>query len=340
MMHRRKREPLIHRLQREQYNAHRLRNPYFRKNRVPEPGVWKRRLIAIGIVTVIGLLGYAGIAWLRAPDQQITDVTIEGTRSIREDEVRNLVNSWLDTPRGVFFSNRIRPFSDVSILRDTLTKTFVLESLNVATDGNVLRIVLTEKTSQLIWRSGDNRVLVDLQGIVIRPLQPEEIARLDAPPPAPPVEPPPTPTTADQPAPDVVATAPAPSPEGEALIEPPPPSVPVVDPLTVLPVFVDLNRIEIAAGTRVLTPEEIQVIFRFHDRLRQLTIQFHETRVDRLAGKWMSVRTQDGYDIFFDPSGDANMQADNLATILKEKITDPKRLQYIDLRFGDHVYFK
>jgi hypothetical protein len=69
-------------------------------------------------------------------------------------------------------------------------------------------------------------------------------------------------------------------------------------------------------------------------------IEFTETRIDRLAGKWMSVAAREGYDILFDPGGNIVQQAMNLAVVRRDQIKDRQNLRYIDLRFGDHVYFK
>ncbi len=107
-----------------------------------------------------------------------------------------------------------------------------------------------------------------------------------------------------------------------------------------MPVFVDRNALEIEVGQQVLSPEEIEAVFRFHEHLNAQHIAFTQTEFDRLSGKWIGVLTAQDYRILFDASGDINAQAGRLEVILKEKVTDPSKLEYIDLRFGDHVYFK
>ncbi len=107
-----------------------------------------------------------------------------------------------------------------------------------------------------------------------------------------------------------------------------------------LTVFVDVNGAPAVIGRSVLPAADIEQIFRFHTRLEEQGIAFKETRVDRVAGQWVSVRTALGYDILFDPSGNVDVQAANLAVLLRDTVKDPSKLQYIDLRFGDHVYFK
>lgn len=107
-----------------------------------------------------------------------------------------------------------------------------------------------------------------------------------------------------------------------------------------LPMLLDVNRGAATVGTAVLTPDEVDGIFAFHEQLTRSGILFGTTRVDRLAGKWVSVDTADGYGILFDPLSDIQAQTDNLNAVLRDQVKDPSKLQYIDLRFEDHVYFK
>jgi hypothetical protein len=50
--------------------------------------------------------------------------------------------------------------------------------------------------------------------------------------------------------------------------------------------------------------------------------------------------TEDGYGILFDALGDIDAQLQNLDVVLREQVEDRGSLEYIDLRFGDRVYFK
>ena len=107
-----------------------------------------------------------------------------------------------------------------------------------------------------------------------------------------------------------------------------------------LPIFVDRSNVEINVGNSVLTAEEISSVFRFGEHLNAQNISFKQVEFDRLAGKWTGILTTDGYRILFDVTGDIDAQAQRLNLIIKEKISDVSKLEYIDLRFGDHVYYK
>ena len=107
-----------------------------------------------------------------------------------------------------------------------------------------------------------------------------------------------------------------------------------------LPVFYDTNEVAVEIGLPVLTPDEILNVFRFHEILGSQGILYTQTHVNRLAGGWMSIVTQTGYEIYFDVTGDIEAQGDTLKTVLATQVEDRESLEYIDLRFGDHVYFK
>ena len=102
----------------------------------------------------------------------------------------------------------------------------------------------------------------------------------------------------------------------------------------------DMNAKAVAVGEAVMTADEIKNTFAFHERLRAQGIPIVETQIDRQAGKWMAVLTGEGYRILFDAALDIDAQALRLQTVLRDSIKTKKGLQYIDLRFGDHVYLK
>ncbi|MEK7620120.1 MAG: hypothetical protein AAB413_02700 [Patescibacteria group bacterium] len=107
-----------------------------------------------------------------------------------------------------------------------------------------------------------------------------------------------------------------------------------------LPIFVDANDVEVHVGSPVLTPEEIESAFHFFTSLETAGIAYTYIELDRLAGKWVQLMTQVGYSILFDLTGNIDEQFRNLMVVLQEQVEDPTRLEYIDLRFGDKVYFK
>ena len=113
-----------------------------------------------------------------------------------------------------------------------------------------------------------------------------------------------------------------------------------INPDPSLPVFLDLKNGKASVGMQILAEQEIEHILQFQNLLRTQGIDFTETQIDKEVGKGMALVTKQGYKILFNPEDDLRLTSERLKTILKETIQDPSKLQYIDLRFGDHVYYK
>ncbi|OGL66478.1 hypothetical protein A2856_02185 [Candidatus Uhrbacteria bacterium RIFCSPHIGHO2_01_FULL_63_20] len=271
---------------RERYDSRRFANPYFTHGK---PRNRRKALVAAAFaLTVGGLLGATGYLFA-SPRFDVAEVGVEGCRTIAPEAVRAIVDQELDRRAYLFLDRRNRFLFDPEPVRAAINASFSLDRLEVTREGKRVLVTLSEKVSQIVWKSADARFLVDLQGTVLRELGD------------------------DEPLPDL----------GKPL-----------------PAFIDVNRVPPSVGGTVLSADEVAGIFSFHEWLTRLGILFGTTRVDRLAGKWMSVETADGYDVLFDPLGDVQAQAENLNAVLHDQVKDPGKLQYVDLRFGDHVYFK
>jgi len=284
----------FHRLQRERYAARRFRNPYFHRAK-PFRWTWAI-LLAVMVAAIVTLACYL----LSAPMFAIRDVTIQGTQSINPTDLRAVADAYLTERRWIAFRTSNRFLFRPDDLKHALETAYAFESLAITREGSTVRIVVEEKTSQLIWKTGDVWFLVDLQGRVIRPLSDAERVAITTP----------------------------------ISLENPP------HPFSELSVCVDMNSTEVTVGEAVLQSEEIQGILQFQDLIRAQNIQPVETHVDRLAGKWISMVTSAGYEILFDPLSDVSTQAVRLETVLRDEIPDQTGLTYVDLRFGDHVYYK
>ncbi len=107
-----------------------------------------------------------------------------------------------------------------------------------------------------------------------------------------------------------------------------------------LPVFYDKSNTDISVGQNILNTNIIQGAFDFLRLLEQGGVKVDLINVETPQSEWLSARTGEGYEIYFDPIEKQETQANNLFVIIRESIGDTSGITYIDLRFGDHVYYK
>ena len=96
----------------------------------------------------------------------------------------------------------------------------------------------------------------------------------------------------------------------------------------------------LAIGMSVLSPAEVEHLFFFRREWELMGIQIKEIKIDRAAGAWMAAKTVGGFEILFDPAVAPEEQMTNFSAVFRQEIKDPSALQYIDIRFGNHVYYK
>ncbi len=290
------------RFQKAQYQRRRFQNPYFRHT---PPCLWKKILP----LALLLFFFFSFLLWVLfgSPLFHITQVTLQGASPSSSGELQTQVNSFLSKRRFLFFHNRNHWLFNEETCRSYLEQFYVFETLTFEfIDIRQLFITVQEKASSFLWETDDHTFVVDLQGTVVREITPTEQQWLTST----------TPSVENDPLPE----------EQQSFL--------------LLPRFRDLNNASVTPGLVVASPEEITSIFSFQQALTTLSIPFVETRIDRLSGKWIGILTSAGYLVLFDAAGDIQAQALRLQSVLKESIPDPSTLEYIDLRFGDHVYFK
>lgn len=107
-----------------------------------------------------------------------------------------------------------------------------------------------------------------------------------------------------------------------------------------LPVFTDKNGTPVQIGDHILDHAQINHILAFQQKIQSSGISVSEIQIDMQIGKWIGFNTSQGYKILFNPTDDPQVQYDRFQTIIRDTIKDTSKLQYIDLRFGDHIYYK
>lgn len=99
------------------------------------------------------------------------------------------------------------------------------------------------------------------------------------------------------------------------------------------------NTKTFSLGEKVIEKNELDNIFKIQTNLRNQKIEANNFT---LLSDRLTVKTAEGWEIYFNLSGDIDWQLTKLGAVLEEKIPPEKRknLEYIELRFGNLAPFK
>lgn len=295
---------------RRRYERRPFRNPYFVKSVQVIP--WKIVLPTLGIFLIL----VGGFSYLFSAERfALKNVQVIGTASIASKDVETIVRAYLDERRGIFFHRSNRFLFDADELRERLHASYVFEELDLKREGEGITITVKEKPTPFLWETDGVLWLLAEDGSAVRSLTPEETTRVkDA-----------------WNGREVLVIDPASGGTGDA----PPP-----DPFANLPHLVNTHDKPLHPGDAVISPETTGRIRTFLDSLAAIGITIREIRVDAEVGSWMEGKTTDRFSVLFDPALDVLAQANNLETLLTQTIPDRSRLEYVDVRFGERVYYK
>ena len=282
------------------YEARRFKNPYFQQT--SKHSKWPFAIAGISIGLVVALTSF----FFTAPVFTINAVRVEGAETINPKDIRTITEDYLDSRSLLIFKKNNRFLFNEEDLTEKLAKNYSFSSLKIKREGQTLAIVLKEKVSSFLWLSNDASYLLDNAGSVIRAISAEESTDILNPP--------------------LLSGV---TKDGNLMPE----SIKIL-------VFKDLANNPVAIGQAVLSESEVKNIRSFFDAMQTSGVSIERFELNRAVGAWFKAVTRNGYDILLDPSSDVLKQADSVLLILREQKKDPSSLEYIDVRFGDHVYYK
>lgn len=97
---------------------------------------------------------------------------------------------------------------------------------------------------------------------------------------------------------------------------------------------------ELKLGEQIIEKEKLSQILEIQSGLRDLKNEIIWAEI--VNSQRINVKTLEGWQVYFNSQNDISEQILNLNLVLKEKISPEKRrnLEYVDLRFGNQVYYK
>lgn len=293
---------------RRDYSRKSFSNPLFEPSKNGREGRkrWRGRIILI-----VGLIAIGGWTWFVAfsPTFRVTDIQVRGTDRIPSWEVQDAVSELLKERRWLLLPKTSLLVLSEENITEALNERFVLESLSVTKrPPHTLLIDLRERVSAVLLQLPDgSQGLIDLEGAVTRLYKAEEaidvIPKLG-------------PSIDEQ--------------QGRTRAQ--------------YPVLYDDKNEKLELRDQAIRPETVQAVIelpKLFDARFGRAPYLAETRIDGMSSQTLRVVTSEGWAIYLDASRSLSEQLENAQTILKNKIGgDRANLDYIDVRFGDKIFFK
>lgn len=95
---------------------------------------------------------------------------------------------------------------------------------------------------------------------------------------------------------------------------------------------------EINIGTEAIPQKMVEFILSLNSQAKDLKL---EVKNYKSGGPTeITLITTAGWQVHFDINNDLNISMENLGMVLNDRVKDISQLEYIDLRFGDKIYYK
>ncbi|MDO8669599.1 MAG: hypothetical protein Q7K65_04875 [Candidatus Buchananbacteria bacterium] len=95
---------------------------------------------------------------------------------------------------------------------------------------------------------------------------------------------------------------------------------------------------EINIGTEALSPQMVDFILRLDEKIKSFNIEIKNYESGGLTE--VTLITKIGWRAHFDINNNFDTSIENLQMVLNQKVKDQNSLEYIDLKFGDKIYYK
>jgi len=292
-----------------------------RNNRLNKRINFSKIIIFIFLLVFIYIVYY----FFYSPNFKITDIEIRGRENISEYALRNIIEEQFDKSRFLIFNQSNILMFNKRLARKNIKNSYVLDKLVIEKEyPHKLYIEIEEKVSTVVWVSQRDSIehyyYLDLNGVVLGEIPISEIERLYAK--------------------EKINIK-----EGEDLIK-----ISKDEQIeekeeeqqTILPLIYDQSNSEVKIKEPVLESGVINFII---DLYQEFPEDFSEINIKNFATlkpntTQIHLITEGGYEIYFESAKDLEFQLHNLKIVLEDKIQDTSKIQYIDLRFNDRVYYK
>lgn len=301
------------RFKKDYYNKQ-YQNPFFKKRKEEKSGLRQLRSRFSNCFLIFIIMGWF-IFLFFSPYFRIENINFGDTDRDLEKKIKLLLNAEFEKKKLIIFNNQNYFVFNSNSLKDQLGAIFLLNELRIEKKfPNTLFIKAKEKSDVLVIIDNENAFFVDRHGLVVD-MVPENFKTfiIDT-------EQKATTTT------DFITINPA--------------KIELADEITrKMPVVYAGNIDKVYIRDKVFDEKFINLLLDIHHNLlNKLGVSL---KIFKIEENKIRVETRDGWEIYFLKDDTINTQLENLKIILLEKIGNSRNLlEYIDLRFGDKIYYK
>ncbi|NUM25399.1 MAG: FtsQ-type POTRA domain-containing protein [Candidatus Buchananbacteria bacterium] len=282
------------------YQRKKLNNPFFSKKDGQTALKKKKRLVFVGVLLAVVLSAYF---FDTLKYFKITSVTVKGVEFINDQEIKNLIADQLDERRWLLFHQSNIFFFNKKQAEERIQQTYLLNDFKIKKKYfNQIEVDLQRNNSGVIWANANNQYYLDLEGRATKLIDPQSL---------------------------VMNTE-----SGSNVIRS------GVN-ASQYPLIKDLSNREVNVGESILSPETVAFILELTSRLRtEADFEIAHYEINRPAAQDITLVTQEGWLVKFSLQNSVTSQINSLAIVLKQRANDRSKLDYIDLRFGEKVFWK
>jgi cell division septal protein FtsQ len=240
----------------------------------------------------------------------ITDIQVSGNQIISTDDVLDITNQYISQNSFFIFKHKNIFVFNKNALKQRINEVIILDDLKVNKIlPNIIKLTLQEKNSAVKWLTNDKEYLVDNQGQVIKQYYVSS-----------------TPAIFNLKTGNTSLNT-ATQPEIESR-------------------FVRIRNLSsqtVNLGDLVLKPENVSFILNLQAKIKDVDyLKFTEIDVPNVFPQYLSLIMAEGWQIQFNLEDSLEAQLKRLNLLIDQKIKKEnlKKLEYIDLRLGESIYYK
>lgn len=278
------------------------KNPLFPSKK---EGKMARKILKPNRVGIVVMVLAILLFFSYLPSFQIEKIEVLGNKRVTSESIEIKIQDQLEKQRLFIFSQRsIFYFSKRSAAKVVLENELI-ETVRIKKGYfKTIKVLISEKQSGLAWSSGDKQYYLGLDGVALREIQQENEVLVEQ------------------------------GSNGSNIVRSEIGSGKV-------PLVYDLSANPVLVGEFTTSEEAVNFILKLFDELAVISdVEISHFNIERPFSREVIMITKEGWEARFKITENPVAQARILASILEQKITNRSNLEYIDLRFGEKVYYK